>query len=53
MPLLWCGGSWGEHWRFSTSPQDVYMIKVPRAWFDRFLDVICYAASVDKVEKRP
>ena len=28
------------------------MIKVPRALFDRFIDVICYAASLDKVELR-
>ena len=25
------------------------MIKVPGASFDRFIDVICYAASLDKV----
>jgi hypothetical protein len=39
-----------DHWRFSTSPQEADMIKVPRALFDRFIDVICYAASLDKVE---
>jgi hypothetical protein len=32
------------HWRFSTSPQEADKIKVPRALFDRFIDVICYAA---------
>jgi hypothetical protein len=33
-----------DHWRFSTSPQEADKIKVPRALFDRFIDVICYAA---------
>jgi DDE superfamily endonuclease len=33
-----------DHWRFSTSPQEADMIKVPRALFDRFIDVICSAA---------
>jgi hypothetical protein len=33
-----------DHWRFSTSPQEADMLKVPRALFDRFIDVICYAA---------
>jgi hypothetical protein len=33
-----------DHMRFSTSPQETDMIKVPRALFDRFTDVICYAA---------
>jgi hypothetical protein len=41
-----------DHGRVATSPQEADMIKVPRAWFARFIDVICYAASLDKVELR-
>jgi hypothetical protein len=42
-----------DHGRVATSPQEADMIKVPRAWFARFIDVICYAASLDKVELSP
>jgi hypothetical protein len=33
-----------DHMRFSTAQQETDMIKVPRALFDRLIDVICYAA---------
>jgi hypothetical protein len=33
-----------DHWRVSTSPHEADMIKVPRALFDHFIDVMCYAA---------
>jgi hypothetical protein len=41
-----------DHWRFATSPPEADKITVPRALFDRFIDVICYAAYWDKVELR-
>jgi hypothetical protein len=28
------------------------MIKIPRELFERFIDAVCYAASMDKVEVR-
>lgn len=28
------------------------MIKIPRDLFERFLEAVCYAASLDKVELR-
>ena len=33
-----------EHLHFSTSHQETDMIKMPRAWFERFIDAVCYAA---------
>jgi hypothetical protein len=33
-----------DHLHFSTSPQETDMIKIPRVLFDRFIDVVCYAA---------
>jgi hypothetical protein len=49
--------AWGrrhlwDHMHCSTSPQETAMLKIPRVLFDRFIDVVCYAASVDKVELR-
>jgi hypothetical protein len=38
-----------DHWRVSTSPQEADRLKVPRALVDRFIDVLCDAASLDKV----
>jgi hypothetical protein len=37
---------------FSTSQQEADMIKIPRALVERFIDAVCYAASMDKVELR-
>jgi hypothetical protein len=37
---------------FSTSPHETDMIQIPRVLFDRFIDMVCYAASLDKVELR-
>jgi len=39
-----------EHIHCSTSQQETEMIKMPRTLFDRFIDAVCYAASLDKVE---
>jgi hypothetical protein len=33
-----------EHIHFSTSPQETDLIQIPRALFERFIDVVCYAA---------
>ena len=33
-----------DHIHFSTSPHETDMIKVPRVLFNRFIDVVCYAA---------
>ena len=33
-----------DHLHFSTSQQETDMIKVPRVLFNRFIDVVCYAA---------
>ena len=33
-----------DHIHFSTSQQETDMIKIPRVLFDRFIDVVCYAA---------
>jgi hypothetical protein len=33
-----------DHLHFPTSPQETDMIKIPRVLFDRFVDVVCYAA---------
>jgi hypothetical protein len=33
-----------DHLHFSTSPHETDMIKIPRVLFDRFIDVVCYAA---------
>jgi hypothetical protein len=52
MPWPWFGGLWGDHWRVSTSPQEADRLKVPRALVDRFIDVLCDAASLDKVKLR-
>ena len=32
------------HMRFPTSPQEADMIQIPRVLFERFVDVVCYAA---------
>jgi hypothetical protein len=41
-----------DHRHCSTSPQETDMMQIPRVVCDRFIDVVCYAASVDKVELR-
>ena len=41
-----------DHIHFSTSLQETDLIKMPRAVFERFIDAVCYAASMDKVELR-
>jgi hypothetical protein len=41
-----------DHIHFSTSLQETDMIQMPRALFERILDAVCYAASLDKVEIR-
>jgi hypothetical protein len=33
-----------DHIHFSTSPQETDMIQIPRVLFERFIDVVCYAA---------
>jgi hypothetical protein len=33
-----------DHLHFSTSQHETDMIKIPRVLFDRFIDVVCYAA---------
>jgi len=33
-----------DHIHFSTSQQETDMMKIPRALFERFIDVVCYAA---------
>ena len=33
-----------DHMHFSTSQHETDMIKIPRVLFDRFIDVVCYAA---------
>jgi hypothetical protein len=33
-----------DHLHFSTSQHEADMIKIPRVLFDRFIDVVCYAA---------
>jgi hypothetical protein len=33
-----------DHLHFSTSQHETNMIQIPRALFDRFMDVVCYAA---------
>jgi hypothetical protein len=33
-----------DHRHFSTSQHETDMIKIPRVLFDRFIDVLCYAA---------
>jgi hypothetical protein len=40
------------HIRFSMSQQEVDMRQIPRVLFQRFVDVLCYAAKLDKVELR-
>ena len=41
-----------DHLHFSMSQQETDMIKIPRALFERFIDAVCYAASMDKVKLR-
>jgi hypothetical protein len=33
-----------DHMHFSTSQHETNMIQIPRALFDSFMDVVCYAA---------
>jgi hypothetical protein len=40
------------HRHCSTSPPETDMIHIPRVLVERFIDVVCYAASLDKVELR-
>jgi hypothetical protein len=35
------------------SHQETDLIQMPRALFERFIDAVCYAVSLDKVELRP
>jgi hypothetical protein len=42
-----------DHLHFSMSQQEADMIQIPRALFERFIDAVCYAAYLDKVELSP
>jgi hypothetical protein len=33
-----------DHMHFSTSQHETDMIQIPRVLFDRFIDMVCYAA---------
>jgi hypothetical protein len=43
---------WWNHLHFSMSQQEAAMIKIPHELFERLIDAVCYAASLDKVELR-
>jgi hypothetical protein len=42
----------GDHRHFSPSPHETEMIQIPRVLFDHCIDVVCYAACMEKVELR-
>jgi hypothetical protein len=41
-----------DHLPFSMSHQETDLLQMPRALFERFIDAVCYTASLDKVELR-
>jgi hypothetical protein len=42
--LAWVRHHIWDHSHFSMSHQETDMIQIPRIWFGRFIDAICYAA---------
>jgi hypothetical protein len=43
---------WWHQGHFSTSQAEADVVKIPRIRFERFIDALCYAAWMDKVELR-
>jgi hypothetical protein len=50
--MAWVRRPWWAHLPLSMSQQETDMIQIPRALFERFMDAVCYAASLDKVKLR-